>query len=317
MIFPIPCVVGPTACGKTTLAVRLCAERGAELLSADSRQVFRGMDIGTGKDFDEYTLDDGRRVPYHLIDIREPGEPYNIHNFQSDVRRVLADCERRGVPAVMCGGSGLYVEAVLRGYDLSSVATPDAALRAELDALDIDQLRERLLAHGPAPEGLDLRNPRRLQRAIENLETTEDGDTVNTRFNVAPLEALVIGLDVPREVRRERIRLRLEARLNNGLVEEVQRLLDQGVPPQTLINYGLEYKFVTLHCLGRLTRDECQTQLLTAIQRFAKRQVTWFRGMERRGVAIHWIDATVPIDQQLQRCREILATNAATNRKKT
>lgn len=296
-------IVGPTACGKTALAARVALATGGEILSGDSRQVYRGMDIGTGKDLGDYRVD-GRDIPYHLIDIADPGEKYNVYKYQQDFAVAYADVVSRGRQPVLCGGSGLYVEAVIRNYGLLSTP-PNPALRRSLEGKSREELAAILASMQSLHNVTDLDNRRRTIRAIEIADhlSRHPGEA----GPLGSLRCTVVGLDVSREVRRERISRRLRARLREGLVDEVRGLLDAGVSPDDLIYYGLEYKYVTLHCLGRLGYDEMQGRLETAIHQFAKRQMTWFRGMERRGTPIRWIDANGPLDAMVAETCEALA----------
>lgn len=295
-------IVGPTACGKTAFATRLALRTDGEILSGDSRQVYRGMDIGTGKDLADYTVD-GRQVPYHLIDIADPGERYNVFRYQQDFAEAYAGVSSRGRQPILCGGSGLYVEAVIKNYSLLAVP-PNPALRSGLEGKTMGELAKTLASYQSLHNTTDLDNRRRAIRAIEiadYLSSHPEG--------VGPMGGLrytVLGLDIPRDVRRERISRRLRARLREGMVEEIRGLIDSGVKPDDLIYYGLEYKYVTLYCTGRLTFDDMTAQLETAIHQFAKRQMTWFRGMERRGTAINWIDACQPMESMIARAEEIL-----------
>ena len=287
-------VLGPTACGKTAQAVELAAALDGEIISADSRQVFRRMDIGTGKDLADYVLPDGRSIPYHLIDICEPGERYSLYDFQRDFRLAYDDILARGRQPILCGGTGLYIESVLRGYTLSSVPA-NPALRETLEGTAPERLMEMLAELGTQSDGLDPRNPRRLIRAIE-VATYQHQHGPQPVRAFPPVPSLTIGLLVERDVRRQRISQRLRTRLDEGMVDEVRSLLAEGIAPEVLIGYGLEYRYVTLHCLGRLTEEEMSSQLEIAIHQFAKRQMTYFRGMERRGVTIRWVD---PAQQSL------------------
>ncbi len=295
-------VVGPTACGKTAFATRLALRTGGEILSGDSRQVYRGMDIGTGKDLGDYVVD-GTAIPYHLIDIAEPGEKYNVYRYQQDFAEAYADIVARGRQPILCGGSGLYVEAVLKNYSLLSVP-PCPTLRAELESKTQDELAAILSSYQELHNTTDLDNRRRTIRAIEIAAYLHDhpGETGPT----AGLRYTVLGLDIPRELRRERITRRLRSRLREGMTDEIQGLLDKGVKPEDLIYYGLEYKYVTMYCTGQLSFDDMTQQLEIAIHQFAKRQMTWFRGMERRGTKINWIDASQPMDAMLRQAEEIL-----------
>ncbi|MCI5982428.1 MAG: tRNA (adenosine(37)-N6)-dimethylallyltransferase MiaA [Bacteroidales bacterium] len=295
-------IVGPTACGKTELAAHLAAATNGEILSADSRQVYRGMDIGTGKDLADYVVD-GKQIPYHLIDIADPGEKYNVYRFQTDFAEAYEDVISRAKHPIMCGGSGLYAEAVLKNYSLLSVP-PNPTLRQELERMSEAQLAERLSSLQQLHNVTDLDNKRRTIRAIEIAEylkehAEETGPTEG-------IEATVIGISVPRDVRRERITRRLRTRLREGLIEEIQSLLDKGIAVEDLIYYGLEYKYVTMHCIGELTYEEMFTQLEIAIHQFAKRQMTWFRGMERRGTMIHWIDGMKPMEEKIAEIVKII-----------
>lgn len=298
-------VVGPTACGKTAFATRLALMTDGEILSGDSRQVYRGMDIGTGKDLSDYTID-GKKIPYHLIDIADPGEKYNVYRYQQDFAEAYADITARGKQPILCGGSGLYVEAVIKNYSLLS-APPNPALRAELEGKTMDELARILASFQPLHNTTDLDNRRRAIRAIEiadYLKSHPEG-----RGPMDGLSYTVLGLDIPRELRRERITRRLRARLREGMVDEISGLLDSGVKPEDLIYYGLEYKYVTLYCTGKLTMDEMTEQLEIAIHQFAKRQMTWFRGMGRRGIKINWIDASQPLDAMLAQATATLSDN--------
>ena len=281
------CVLGPTASGKTRYAVglartlsRLCG-RPAEILSADSRQVYRGMDIGTGKDLGEYG-----EVPCHLIDIVPAGTRYNIGAYQHDFEKAYAAVRERGGIPILCGGSGLYIEAATCGYRLPQF-DPDPQLRRTLEALDHATLQARLLALKPETPASTLESRRRMARALEvALQEQEHGVQYHETL---PRKTWYIGMLVPREERIERIDRRLEERLREGLVDEVHGLLESGIPADCLVDYGLEYKFVTQYLLGQCTYDEMVVLLGNAIHQFAKRQMTWFRGMERDGIRIHWV----------------------------
>jgi tRNA dimethylallyltransferase len=294
-------ILGPTACGKTTLAVNLAAKTGGEIISADSRQVYRGMDIGTGKDLSEYNVD-GKQIPYHLIDIEEAGQKYNLFRFQEDFNVAYEDIANRGVLPILCGGTGLYMEAVLKGYALSPVAQDDN-LRKKLSARTLTELKE-LLIWLKARNGSTMHNETdvdtvsRAIRAIE-IELHNLRHPVDAR-NLPAVNSLIVGLDVDRDVRRERITARLKARLNEGMVEEVRGLLAKdGITKKDLMYYGLEYKYVTAYVVGEMSYDDMFRQLEIAIHQFAKRQMTWFRGMERRGFNIHWLNASMPMADKL------------------
>ncbi|SFW17984.1 tRNA dimethylallyltransferase [Prevotellaceae bacterium HUN156] len=289
-------ILGPTASGKTPVAAHLAKEIGGEIISADSRQVYRRMDIGTGKDLDDYL-----GVPYHLIDICEPGTKYNLFQYQQDFFDAYQDIQRRGVTPILCGGTGLYIEAVLKGYKLSPVPQ-NQALRDSLEGKSLAELTQMLEAL-KAKTGSNMHNKTDVdscQRAIRAIEIeTYNLENPVPRRELPPVDSLIIGIDIDREHRREKITRRLKARLEEGMVEEVKGLLDEGIPAEDLIYYGLEYKFVTEYLVGKITYDEMFQRLEIAIHQFAKRQMTWFRGMERRGFTIHWIDALQPMEDKV------------------
>ncbi|WP_311437747.1 tRNA (adenosine(37)-N6)-dimethylallyltransferase MiaA [Hallella colorans] len=300
-------ILGPTACGKTTLAVALANELGSEIISADSRQVYRGMDIGTGKDLEDYVVD-GKRVPYHLIDIVEPGSKYNLYRYQRDFMAAYDDIVSRGAQPILCGGTGLYIEAVLKGYALSTVPQ-NPALRKQLEGESLETLTQKLVElkkknNSNMHNTTDVDSCQRAIRAIEietyNLEHTAE------RRPAQPVDAIVFGLDIEREERRRKISERLRQRLDNGMVDEIKRLLDSGVAATDLIYYGLEYKYVTEYVIGKLSFDEMFRQLEIAIHQFAKRQMTWFRGMERRGTVIHWLDAALCMEKKINEIKRML-----------
>lgn len=289
-------ILGPTASGKTPLAAALAREIGAEIISADSRQVYRRMDIGTGKDLDDYG-----DVPYHLIDIAEPGSKYNLFQYQHDFLNAYEDITGRGVVPILCGGTGLYIEAVLKGYQLAPVPE-NKALRASLEGKSLAELTE-MLVELKRKNGSNMHNKTDVdsaQRAIRAIEIeTFNGENPQQGAEIPPIESVIIGVDIDREERRRKITRRLKQRLETGMVEEVRALLDSGIPAEDLIYYGLEYKFVTEYIIGKTTYDEMFRQLEIAIHQFAKRQMTWFRGMERRGFTIHWIDAMRPMEEKV------------------
>ena len=296
-------VVGPTACGKTSLAVDVAlAVDGAEIISADSRQVYRGMDIGTGKDIAEYTRD-GVTVPTHLIDIVDAGEKYNLFEFQRDFLTSYEDIRSRGAFPVMCGGSGLYVESVLRGYRLLPVPE-NPELRARLEEKSLEELTAILAGYKSLHNNTDTDSKKRAIRAIEIEEYYLTCPVEERSF--PQVNALVVGVSVDREVRRERISRRLRERLKEGMVDEVRSLLDSGITPDQLIYYGLEYKYITLYLTGAMNYDEMVHGLEIAIHQFAKRQMTWFRGMEKRGVDIKWIDASQERAQLVEQIKGML-----------
>ena len=290
-------ILGPTASGKTPLAASLAREVGGEIISADSRQVYRRMDIGTGKDLEDYG-----DVPYHLIDIAEPGTKYNLFQYQQDFFDAYHNIIGRGKTPILCGGTGLYIEAVLKGYKLSPVPQ-NPELRKSLEDKTLDELT-RMLVELKQQNGSNMHNKTDVdscQRAIRAIEI----ETYNLhhpvpRRELPPVNSVIIGVNIDRETRRQKITNRLKARLEGGMVDEVRGLLDEGIPAEDLIYYGLEYKFVTEYVTGQVTYDEMFQRLEIAIHQFAKRQMTWFRGMERRGFAIHWIDALQPMDEKVK-----------------
>lgn len=289
-------VIGPTASGKTNFAVQLALALDGEIISADSRQVYRGMDIGTGKDLDEYVVE-RRRVPCHLIDIVDAGEKYNVFEYQKDFLKAWNECRQHRAVPVLCGGSGLYVEAVLKGYKLLAVPVNEE-LRAALSGMTLQELAVKLATYKKLHNTTEIDTVKRAVRAIEieeyyRMHPYEEKDFPEIR-------SLIVGVDVSREVRRERITKRLHERLENGMVDEVRRILDSGVTPDDLIYYGLEYKYLTLYIIGRLTYDEMVAQLNVAIHQFAKRQMTWFRKMEREGFDIRWLDAGMPMEERVE-----------------
>lgn len=282
-------ITGPTASGKTGKAVALARAIGAEIISADSRQLYRGMDLGTGKDLDEYGS-----VPYHMIDICPAGYKYNLYEYLRDYQACYDNITSRGKPVVMCGGTGLYVESVVKGIQLPPVPE-NSELRAELESKSLDELTLILKRYKTLRNNSDIDTPKRAIRAIEIAMYYHNNPHLKAQTEPHPLaDAVVIGINIDRDARRQRITRRLKARLEAGMVDEVRHLIESGVAPADLIYYGLEYKFITLHVMGRLSFDEMFTQLETAIHQFAKRQMTWFRGMERRGTPIHWLPYDMP-----------------------
>ena len=295
-------ILGPTACGKTTLAVALAHRLQTGVISADSRQLYRAMDLGTGKDLGEYVVD-GEAVPYYLIDIADAGYKYNVFEYQRDFLKVYDDLRAQGQLPVMCGGTGMYLESVLRGYRLVEVPE-NRVLREALEGKSLDELTEMLRGYKQLHNTTDVDTCKRAIRAIE-IEEYYRNNEVNMR-EFPEIRSLNIGLDVSRELRRERITRRLHERLEQGMVDEVRGILASGVAPEDLIYYGLEYKYLTMYVIGQLTYDEMVSQLEIAIHQFAKRQMTYFRGMERRGVPIHWIDATLPTEAKVERIVDLL-----------
>ena len=299
-------ILGPTASGKTPLAAALAHEIGGEIISADSRQVYRRMDIGTGKDLSDYRLvvdDSVVDIPYHLIDICEPGTKYNLFQYQQDFYDAYQNIRSRGVVPILCGGTGLYIEAVLKGYKLSPVPQ-NQELRQQLEGKTLDELTQMLIEL-KRQNGSVMHNTTDVdscQRAIRAIEIeTYNLHTPMPKRELPPVDSLIIGVNIDREARREKITRRLKARLDEGMVDEVRGLLAEGIPADDLIYYGLEYKFLTEYLTGKLSYDEMFQRLEIAIHQFAKRQMTWFRGMERRGFTIHWIDALLPMEDKVKK----------------
>ena len=288
-------IIGPTASGKTAFAAALAARLDTEIISGDSRQVYRSMDIGTGKDLADYVVD-GKQIPYHLIDICNPGDKYNVFEYQHDFHKAFEEIRKKGKLPILCGGTGMYIESVLRVFKLLDVPQ-NPALRESLKGKSLAELEQILASYKVLHNKTDVDSAQRAIRAIEIEEfyKTEAPD----KREYAPINSLIIGVDIDRNLRREKISKRLRARLDEGMVDEVRAILATGVKPEDLIYYGLEYKFLTLYIIGQLTYDEMVSQLEIAIHQFAKRQMTWFRGMERRGLHIHWLDATLPTDEKI------------------
>lgn len=294
-------ILGPTASGKTSVAAALALRTGGEIISADSRQVYRRMDIGTGKDLADYTIGD-IHIPYHLIDIAEPGTKYNLFQYQQDFHTAYNDIRSRGKLPILCGGTGLYIEAVLGGYSLSPVPQ-NQKLRDSLEGKSLDQLTQ-MLVQLKQKNGSNMHNRTDVdtaQRAIRAIEIeTYNLEHPTPERQMPQVDSLVIGINIDRELRREKITRRLKARLEEGMCDEIRSLIDGGVNPDDLIYYGLEYKFVTEYVVGKTSYEEMFRQLEIAIHQFAKRQMTWFRGMERRGYTIHWIDAAQSMDEKVE-----------------
>ena len=302
MEYDLIAIVGPTAVGKTALAAELAADLNTEIISADSRQIYRRMNLGTGKDYQDYDVR-GRRVPYHLIDIVEPGAKYNLFEYQRDFLAAYKDMRARSLLPVLCGGTGLYVESVLRGYRLLPVPE-NAALRQRLSGKTLPELEALLKTYKQLHNTTDVDTVKRAVRAIEIEEFYREHPVTGGDF--PHLHALVVGLSIGREERRRRISVRLRERLEQGMVDEVRGLLAEGIAAEDLIYYGLEYKYVTLYVMGQLGREEMFRRLEIAIHQFAKRQMTWFRGMERRGIKIHWIDALLPMEEKVDAVEKLL-----------
>lgn len=316
-------ILGPTASGKTSLAAALAAQidaldasiwggstKGAEIISADSRQVYRGMDIGTGKDLEDYTVE-GKLIPYHLIDICDAGTKYNLFQYQQDFYDAYLDITHRGVLPILCGGTGLYIESVLKGYHLSPVPQ-NPALRSSLEGKSLEELTD-MLVDLKAKNGSHMHNRTDVdtaQRAIRAIEIeTYNLEHPMPERELPAVDSLVIGVSIDRDARRDKITRRLKQRLENGMVEEIKGLLDRGIPAENLLYYGLEYKFVTEYVIGKTSYEEMLRGLEIAIHQFAKRQMTWFRGMERRGFTIHWIDALQPMEQKVEQVLELMKSN--------
>lgn len=316
-------ILGPTASGKTSLAAALAAQidtldasiwggstKGAEIISADSRQVYRGMDIGTGKDLEDYTVE-GKLIPYHLIDICDAGTKYNLFQYQQDFYDAYLDITHRGVLPILCGGTGLYIESVLKGYHLSPVPQ-NPALRSSLEGKTLEELTD-MLVDLKAKNGSNMHNRTDVdtaQRAIRAIEIeTYNLEHPMPERELPAVDSLVIGVSIDRDARRDKITHRLKQRLENGMVEEIKGLLDRGIPAENLLYYGLEYKFITEYVIGKTSYEEMLRGLEIAIHQFAKRQMTWFRGMERRGFTIHWIGALQPMEQKVEQVLELMKSN--------
>ena len=305
MKYDLITILGPTASGKTPLAAHLADKLGTEIISGDSRQIYRRMDLGTGKDLVDYVVD-GRPVPYHLIDIVEPGYKYNVFEYQRDFLKAYEEIMAKGKLPILCGGTGMYIESVLKGYRLLPVPE-NPELRASLEGKSLEELTRILEGYKKLHNSTDVDTAKRAIRAIEIEEYYKQQPPEYREFPT--LNSLIIGVDIDRELRREKITRRLKQRLEEGMVEEVRGLLAEGIPAENLIYYGLEYKFLTQYAIGELTFDEMFLQLETAIHQFAKRQMTWFRGMERRGFTIHWLDATLPMEEKIEKIANMISTN--------
>ena len=300
-------ILGPTASGKTDIAAHLAYELGAEIISADSRQVYRGMDIGTGKDLEDYIVN-GTPVPYHLIDICDAGAKYNLFQYQEDFLKAYDDITSRGVQPILCGGTGLYIESVLKGYHLSPVPQ-NPELRASLEGKSLEELTV-MLKELKAKAGSNMHNKtdvdscQRAIRAIE-IESYNLENPIPVR-DFPAIDSIIIGVNIDRDERRRKITNRLRKRLDEGMVDEIKQLLASGIPAEDLIYYGLEYKYITEYVIGKTSYDDMFRGLEIAIHQFAKRQMTWFRGMERRGFKIHWIDAMLPMDEKMKAIKELI-----------
>ena len=304
MKYDLITILGPTASGKTPLAAALADRLSTEIISGDSRQVYRRMDLGTGKDLADYTVE-GRPVPYHLIDIVEPGYKYNVFEYQRDFLKAYEEIVDKGKLPILCGGTGMYIESVLKGYRLLPVPE-NPELRASLEGKSLEELTHILEGYKKLHNSTDVDTAKRAIRAIEIEEYHKQQLPEYREF--PSLKSLIIGVDIDRELRREKITRRLKQRLDEGMVDEVRGLLKEGIPAENLIYYGLEYKFLTQYAIGELTYEEMFLQLETAIHQFAKRQMTWFRGMERRGFTIHWLDATLPMEEKTEQIINLINT---------
>ena len=295
-IYDLLVVTGPTASGKTALAATIAQRVGGEVISADSRQVYRGMNLGTGKDYDDYLVD-GTRIPCHLIDIADPGYKYNVFEYQRDFNKVYSNLKKRKIFPIVCGGSGMYADSIITGYKMFEVP-PDSGLRFELEKKSLEELKEILLTFKNLHNTTDTDSKKRVIRAIEIAHSTRNIGVYYSKF--PKVRALLVGIMFDRDARRKRISERLKQRLENGMVDEVKKLIDKGINTETLIYYGLEYKFITLYLKGKTSYQEMARDLEIAIHQFAKRQMTWFRGMERRGIKINWIDGKLSLEEKVR-----------------
>jgi len=295
-------ITGPTASGKTSLAAALAFRLDGEIISADSRQLYRQMNLGTGKDYSDYIVG-GKQIPYHLIDVADPGYKYSVFEYQREFIKVLGDIRSRDKFPVVCGGSGMYIDSIVSGYRMAE-GPPDPALRASLENKSIEELAEILASYRKLHNKTDSDTRKRAVRAIE-IERYIRLEKGNRRY-FPEINPLIVGVLFTREVRRQRISERLRSRLDEGMVDEVRQLINKGIAPETLIYYGLEYKYITLYLTGKITYDEMYGSLESAIHQFAKRQMTWFRGMERKGVTIHWVDGELPMEEKVKKVVELL-----------
>lgn len=300
MNYDLITILGPTASGKTSLAAALACDLKAEIISADSRQVYRGMDLGTGKDLADYVVN-GQWIPYHLIDVVDAGFKYNLFMYQQDFLKAYEDVKSRNVLPILCGGTGLYLESVLKGYRMIPVPE-NVELRNSLADKSLEELTVILSTYKTLHNQTDVDTAKRAIRAIEIAEYYRQHPVKEQEF--PNINALLVGVDIDRDLRREKISKRLKQRLDEGMLEEIRRLLESGISADDLIYYGLEYKYLTQHIIGQLTFDEMYQGLETAIHQFAKRQMTWFRGMERRGFTIHWLSASLPMQEKVEQIKE-------------
>ena len=301
-IYDILVVTGPTASGKTALAAAIANRVGGEIISADSRQVYRGMNLGTGKDYDDYHIN-GTDIPCHLIDIVDPGYKYSVFEYQRDFKKVYSDLKKRKIFPVICGGSGMYADSIITGYKMFEVP-PDSGLRIELEKKSMEELREILSTFKSLHNITDIDTKKRVIRAIEIEHSSRNKGSHYSEFPM--IKSLLTGILFDRDTRRKRISERLKQRLDSGMVEEVKNLIDRGINIETLIYYGLEYKFITLYLTGKISYQEMKRDLEIAIHQFAKRQMTWFRGMEKKGIKINWIDGKIPLEEKVEKVMELL-----------
>lgn len=295
-------ILGPTASGKTPFATALAAELNTEIISADSRQIYRGMDLGTGKDLADYTIN-GKNIPYHLIDIADPGYKYNVFEYQQDFLKAYETIKAKAKIPIVCGGTGLYLESILKGYRLIPVPE-NPTLRECLAEKSLDELTTILSEYKTLHNSTEVDTVKRAIRAIE-IESYYVENPIKER-EFPELNSIIIGIDIDRELRRSKISRRLKQRLDEGMIEEVKKLISDGVSPEDLIYYGLEYKYLTLFAIGQMSYNEMYNGLETAIHQFAKRQMTWFRGMERRGFTINWINAEMPTNEKIEFVKDLI-----------
>jgi len=300
--YDILVITGPTASGKTSLAAAVADTAGGEIISADSRQVYRGMDLGTGKDYSDYIIN-GKTIPFHLIDIADPGYKYNVFEYQRDFINVYNNLKDRKILPVVCGGSGMYIDSIVTGYKMLEVA-PDSGLRKRLETKSMKELTEILGTYRRLHNVTDIDTKKRVIRAIEIEHYNKSRKQKKSLF--PELKSLIVGVMIDREERRKRITGRLKQRLEDGMVDEVRKLLDEGISREVLIYYGLEYKYITLFLSGEISYKDMVSELETAIHQFAKRQMTWFRGMERKGTKINWIDGKLPMQEKVEKIMKFL-----------
>lgn len=305
--FNIITVLGPTASGKTAFAAHLAIATQSEIVSGDSRQVYKNMDLGTGKDYEDYCIN-GIDVAYHLIDIVDAGYKYNVYEYQRDFVEVFDKLQKKGKNVILCGGTGMYIDAIIRGYKLIYVPVNEN-FRSKLEQKTNEEIIEILKSYKSLHNITDIDTRKRMIRAVEIEDYYKNNPEIDMSF--PEIKPVILGINIDRKSRRRKITHRLEERLRNGMIDEVKHLLDNGISAENLIYYGLEYKFITLHITGKLTYKEMFDSLNTAIHQFAKRQMTWFRGMERKGIEINWIDALAPIDEKISRALEIIRNKQA------